>query len=381
MKVRVLVVDDSPVVRNIFQEELRRDPEIEVVGTAPDPYVARDMIVELRPDVVTLDIEMPRMDGITFLKKLMRYYPLPVIVITSASSVHGGDLALAAMDAGAVELINKPRDENSYAEFAVQLVDKVKAAARIRFEKPQQPASAAPAPAPVPAPAVRTRPVAAPPQAAPRPATPAAGPVGRGYSRIVAIGASTGGTVAIERILTAMPPDAPTIVIVQHMPQQFTKAFAERLDRLCAIEVREAVDGDAVVPGRALIAPGNFHMLLRRFGGGYRVEVKSGPLVCYQRPSVDVLFHSVAESAGANAVGALLTGMGADGARGMLKMKQAGAATIAQDEASCVVFGMPREAIRLGAAGRVVPLLRVPSAIVAALRCTGEGCGAHGVAR
>lgn len=340
MKIRVLVVDDSPVVRKIFQEELRRDPDIEVVGAAPDPYAARDMIVELRPDVITLDIEMPRMDGITFLKKLMRYFPLPVIVISSASP-KGGDLALAAMDAGAVELISKPRDEASFADFAVQLADKVKAAARIRFD---QPSPAAPAPAPVPA-------------------VPASHPVvslSRTYNRIIAIGASTGGTVAIEKILTAMPASAPAIVIVQHMPQQFTRAFADRLNRLCAIEVKEAADGDEVTPGRALIAPGGFHMLLRRNTTGYRVQVKLGPLVCRQRPSVDVLFNSVAQAAGRNAVGVILTGMGNDGAQGMLEMRGAGALNIAQDEASCVVFGMPREAIEAGAADHILPLDQIP---------------------
>ena len=359
MKIRVLVVDDSPVVRKIFMDELGRDPEIEVVGGAPDPYVARDMIVELRPDVITLDIEMPRMDGITFLKKLMRYFPLPVIVISSASP-HGGDLALAAMDAGAVELINKPRDESCYTEFAVQLVDKVKAAGRIRFPAPRA-AFVAPVAQASHAAAIR------PPQPAHRPVSPPAPPPaasGRTYHRVIVLGASTGGTVAIEKILKAMPPDAPAIVIVQHMPQQFTRAFADRLNTLCAIEVKEAEDGDPVLPGRALIAPGNYHMLLRGTSTGLHVQVKMGPLVCRHRPSVDVLFHSAAQAAGRNAVGVILTGMGNDGSQGMLEMKQAGIVNIAQDEASCVVFGMPREAIALGAADHVLPLEQIPRLIL-----------------
>lgn len=346
MKTRVLIVDDSPLVRKIFSDELGRDPEIEVVGAAPDPYVARDMIVNLRPDVVTLDIEMPRMDGITFLRKLMRFYPLPVLVVSSASA-RGGDLALEAMEAGAVEMINKPHDETSYAEFAVQLLDKIKAAARIRFD------GARPA-----AVAVRSAALPERPKAVNRPATP------RAVSRVVAIGASTGGTKALEEVLSAMPEDAPPIVIVQHMPQQFTKAFAERLNRICAIEVKEAEDGDMVVSGRALIAPGNQHLLLRTAPVGYRVQVKYGPLVCRHRPSVDVLFNSVARAAGRQAIGVMLTGMGDDGALAMCAMKDAGAVNIAQDEATCVVFGMPREAIAAGAVDHVAPLGHVARLIL-----------------
>lgn len=331
MKTRVLVVDDSSVVRQVFTRELGRDPEIEVVGAAPDPYVARDMIVELRPDVLTLDIEMPRMDGLTFLRKLMHYYPLPVVIVSSLTP-RGGELALEAMDAGAVEVMCKPDASYAVGDLAVELADRVKAAACVRVNKRAQPAA-------------RKQPTRL--------------SLSKTTNKILAIGASTGGTQALQQVLTAMPANAPGIVIVQHMPEHFTRSFAERLDQLCAISVKEAENGDSVVPGKALIAPGNYHMVLRRSGANYFVEVKSGPLVNRHRPSVDVLFRSVARYVGPNAVGAILTGMGSDGAKGLLEMKSQGAATIAQDEASCVVFGMPREAIALGAADRVVSLDRI----------------------
>jgi two-component system chemotaxis response regulator CheB len=328
-RVRVLVVDDSAVVRDVFARELARDPEIEVVGAVPDPYVARDQIVKLEPDVVTLDVEMPRMDGLTFLRKLMRHHPMPVIIVSSLTS-DGGALALEALDCGAVDVMCKPGSADAVGDMSVELREKVKAAARARLH--------APAPAPA-AGEVRPRLSLA------------------GTSRVVvAIGASTGGTRALEAVLTALPANAPGIVVVQHMPEHFTRSFAGRLDALCAMEVKEAEDGDEVVSGRVLIAPGNRHMLLARQGAAYHVVVKDGPLVSRHRPSVDVLFKSAARSAGPNAVGALLTGMGADGAAGLKEMRAAGAETIAQDEASCVVFGMPKEAIRLEAAGHVVSL-------------------------
>jgi two-component system chemotaxis response regulator CheB len=327
--VRVLVVDDSAVVRDVFARELARDPEIEVVGAVPDPYVARDEIVRLEPDVVTLDVEMPRMDGLTFLRKLMRHHPMPVIIVSSLTS-DGGALAWEALDCGAVDVMCKPGSADAVGDMSVELREKVKAAARARLH--------APAPAPA-AGEVRPRLSLA------------------GTSRVVvAIGASTGGTRALEAVLTALPANAPGIVVVQHMPEHFTRSFAGRLDALCAMEVKEAEDGDAVVSGRVLIAPGNRHMLLARRGAAYHVVVKDGPLVSRHRPSVDVLFKSAARSAGSNAVGALLMGMGADGAAGLKEMRAAGAETIAQDEASCVVFGMPKEAIRLEAAGHVVSL-------------------------
>lgn len=342
MPIRVIVVDDSAVVREVFSRELGRDPEIEVIGTAPDPYVARDMIVSLKPDVVTLDIEMPRMDGLTFLRKLMVHFPLPVIIVSSLTA-KGGALALEALDIGAVDVMCKPGVSYAVGDMSIELRDKVKAAARVNMGRPRP-----------------ARPVPASPSA------PVRLSLARTTHKVVAIGASTGGTQALQALLTALPANAPGIVIVQHMPEHFTRSFAERLNGLCDMEVREAVDGDSVVPGKALIAPGNFHMLLRRSGATYQVEVKSGPLVTRHRPSVDVLFRSVARYAGANAIGVILTGMGNDGAAGMKEMRDAGAFNIAQDEASCVVFGMPKEAIAGGGVATVLPLEAIPAKILEA---------------
>ena len=331
--IRVLVVDDSAVVRKVFSEELSRERGIAVVGTAPDPYVARDKIVKLKPDVVTLDIEMPRMDGLTFLKKLMKHYPLPVIIVSSLTQ-KGSKLAMEALDNGALEVICKPTAAYSVGDMSVQLADKIRAVARVN---------------------VQNRPTADDGQtSAAQVVTSSA--LSATTNKLIAIGASTGGTEAIKAVLTRMPPNSPGIVIVQHMPAKFTTSFAERLDSLCAISVSEAQDGDSVVNGRALLAPGNYHMLLKRSGARYYVQVKTGPLVHHQRPAADVLFRSVAKYAGANAVGIILTGMGADGAAGMLEMKNAGAQTIAQDEESCVVFGMPKEAIKQGGVDKVVAL-------------------------
>jgi two-component system chemotaxis response regulator CheB len=335
-KIRVLIVDDSAVVRSILTRELERDPDLEVVGTATDPYVARDRIVQLKPDVLTLDVEMPRMDGITFLRKLMYYHPLPVIVVSSLTP-QGGDLALEAMNAGAVEVICKPGPAYTVGDMTVALSEKIKAAARAKVEKRD----------------------GAQGVAAPRPLA-----ITRTTNKIIAVGASTGGTEALRQLLVAMPRNAPGILIVQHMPEHFTRAFAKRLNRVCLIEVKEAGDRDSVIPGKALIAPGNRHMLLRRSGASYYVEVKDGPLVCRHRPSADVLFKSVARYAGRNAVGVIMTGMGSDGASGLLMMKEAGAKNIAQDEKTSVVFGMPKEAIRLGAANRVLPLDQVAQGIL-----------------
>jgi two-component system, chemotaxis family, protein-glutamate methylesterase/glutaminase len=336
MKARVLVVDDSAVVRKIFTQELSRDPEIEVVGTAPDPYVARDKIVALKPDVITLDVEMPRMDGLTFLRKLMHYHPMPVIIVSSLTE-NGGDLAMEALEAGAVEVMCKPGAAYAVGDMSVQLIDKIKAAVRVKVRAPNG--------------------VPAAPPAVPRLS------LTRTTNRVVAIGASTGGTEALRVVLAQFPINAPGTLVVQHMPEHFTRAFAERLNGLCTVEVKEAEDGDAVTPGKVLIAPGNRHLVLRRSGAMYHAGVKDGPLVCRHRPSAEVLFNSVAQYAGKNAVGVILTGMGNDGAEGLLKMKQAGAATIAQDEKSCVVFGMPKEAIKCGGASHVESLERIPQRV------------------
>ncbi len=329
--IRVLVVDDSAVVRKVLTEELNRERGIEVIGTAPDPYVARDKIVQLKPDVLTLDIEMPRMDGLTFLKKLMKHYPLPVIVVSSLTT-KGGTMAMEALSSGAMEVISKPTAAYSVGDMGVQLADKIRAVAHVDIRR----------------------------QIGASNTTPASGgritALRQTTNKIMAIGASTGGTEAIKTVLTALPPNAPGMVIVQHMPAKFTTSFAQRLDSLCQIQVREAADGDTVSNGLALLAPGNFHMLLKRSGSRYYVEIKKGPMVHHQRPAVDVLFRSVAKTAGANAVGIIMTGMGGDGASGLLEMKNAGAQTIAQDENTCVVFGMPKEAIKKGGVDKTVPL-------------------------
>lgn len=341
-KIKVLIVDDSAIVRKIFTEVLSREPDLEVVGTAPDPYVARDKIVHTRPDVITLDVEMPRMDGLTFLKKLMHYHPLPVIIVSSLTP-KGGTLALQALELGAVEVLAKPGGAFSVGDLGAELVQKIRIAAHVRFT-PRNSAEEAAVPPPS-----RLAPLAVTSE------------------KIIAIGASTGGTEAIKEILVRLPQNTPGTVIVQHMPPKFTTSFAERLNQLCAMEVKEAEDGDSVVTGRVLLAPGNFHMLLKRSGARYYVQVKNGPPVHHQRPSVDVLFNSAALSAGPNAIGIILTGMGADGAEGLLAMKDRGAYTIAQDEASCVVFGMPKEAIKKGAVQKILPLSRIPEEIQRAL--------------
>ncbi|HQF84264.1 MAG TPA: chemotaxis response regulator protein-glutamate methylesterase [Smithellaceae bacterium] len=337
-KIKVLVVDDSAVVRKIFSEELSKYPDIQVIGVAPDPYVAREKIVNLKPDVITLDIEMPRMDGLTFLKKLMKYYPLPTIIVSSLTP-QGGKLTLEAMEIGAVDVIGKPGAAYTVGDMSAQLAEKIRAASRVRLTKREESVMASGAGEPIRA-------------------------LAQTSNKVVAIGASTGGTEALKKVLTKMPPNSPGIVIVQHMPANFTTAFAARLNDLSQINVKEAEDNDSVTPGTALLAPGNFHMILRRSGGRYYVEVKTGPMVHHQRPAVDVLFKSTAKYAGANAIGVILTGMGADGAEGLLEMKNAGAGTIAQDEKSCVVFGMPREAIRLGGVDKVVSIDQVASEII-----------------
>ncbi|HPH03004.1 MAG TPA: chemotaxis response regulator protein-glutamate methylesterase [Spirochaetota bacterium] len=339
-KVRVLVIDDSAVVRQTLSDVLSADPEIEVIGTAADPFVAAERLKTEIPDVITLDVEMPRMDGLTFLKKLMTQHPLPVVMCSSLTD-KGCETAIRALEYGAVEIITKPKMgvRQFLEEARVQICDAVKAAASVKVKpvsEPKKPAAKLTADAMLSLPATKA--------------------MVKTTERIIAVGASTGGTEALRIYLEAMPKDCPGIVIVQHMPEHFTRAFSQRLNEICTIEIKEAADGDTVHPGRALIAPGNHHMLLKRSGARYYVEIKDGPLVSRHRPSVDVLFRSAARYAGPNAVGVIMTGMGDDGARGLLEMKEAGAQTVAQDEASCVVFGMPNEAIKRGAADRVLPL-------------------------
>jgi len=336
--VRVLVVDDSAIVRKILSQELGRHPGIEVVGTAPDPYIARDKIVALNPDVITLDVEMPRMDGITFLRKLMKHRPMPVIVLSSLTP-EGGMTAMEALEAGAVEVMCKPSGSFSVGDVCTALVDKIKAASTARIDR---------------RPVATTQDVTRLRQLSMAETT----------NKIFAIGASTGGVQALTRVLSALPANAPGTVVIQHMPAHFTMSFAQRLDRECAMSVKEADDGDRVVPGRVLIAPGGYHMLFSRSGANYFVTLKDGPPVCRQKPSVEVLFNSVAKYAGPNAVGAILTGMGDDGATGLLNLRQAGAHTVAQDEQSCVVFGMPKEAIARGGVEDVLPLERIAERLI-----------------
>jgi two-component system, chemotaxis family, protein-glutamate methylesterase/glutaminase len=345
--IHALVVDDSAVVRQMLSEILRRDPRVEV-SVAAHPLIALEKMQRQRPDVIVLDLEMPEMDGLSFLERVMAADPIPVVVC-SGLAARGTETALRAVDMGAVAVIEKPRlgVKGFLQESAQMFLETVTEAARVRV-RPR---------------AAERKPRPAPDASAPPP-LPKRASLGATTDKVVALGASTGGTEALRLVLEAMPVDAPGVLVVQHMPEVFTRAFAERLDKSCRIEVREAADGDRVLEGRALIAPGNRHLMLRRSGGHYAVEVADGPLVSRHRPSVDVLFRSVAVAAGPNAVGAILTGMGDDGAAGLLEMKQAGAATLAQDEASCVVFGMPKEAIQRGAAEDVVPLDQMASMLL-----------------
>ena len=340
--IKVLIVDDSAIVRKILSQQLSKHSGIEVIGTAPDPYIARDKIVALQPDVLTLDVEMPKMDGITFLRKLMKHYPMPVIILSSLTP-KGGKMALEALAAGAVEVISKPGPAYSVGQACNDLVEKIKIASRVQINKKvaiQEQSNT---------PTERLS-------------------MTETTNKIFAIGASTGGVQALTQVLSALPTNAPGTLVVQHMPARFTTSFAERLNNECAVNVKEAVDGDHVIPGRVLIAPGGFHMLLQRSGANYYVTVKDGPKVCRQKPSVEVLFNSVAKYAGANAVGVILTGMGNDGAGGLLNMRQNGAHTIAQDEASSIVFGMPKEAIERNAAEKVVPLSDIAKTMIALAR-------------
>ena len=339
-KIRVLIVDDSSVVRQTLSEILNSDPGIEVMATAADPFIAAEKIKEQIPDVITLDIEMPRMDGLTFLQRIMAQRPIPVVICSSLAE-EGSETALKALEYGAMEIITKPRmgTKRYLEESKIRICDAVKAVAMARPKRLTKPCIVQPK---LTADAVIAK------------ATSKA--MIETTEKVVVVGASTGGTEALRVFLEALPMDVPGMVIVQHMPEHFTTSFAKRLDDLCRVSVKEAQDNDTVIRGRVLIAPGNYHTLLKRSGARYYVEVREGPLVCRHRPSVDVLFRSSARYAGRNAVGVIMTGMGDDGARGLLEMKESGAFTIAQDEASCVVFGMPQEAIKRGAADKVLPL-------------------------
>lgn len=336
--IRVLIVDDSAVVRKVLTDELSKFDDIEVVGSAIDPFMAREKIVKLKPDVLTLDIEMPRMDGLSFLDKLMQHFPIPVVVVSSLTP-QNSETALQALALGAVEVVCKPGSQFSTPDVQRHLITAVRTAARARvvartaFDKS----------------AIQivqsTKNL-------------------RTTHKIIAIGASTGGTQAIEAVLREFPADAPGTVIVQHMPETFTATFAKRLDKSCRVQVREAQNGDVLVPGVALVAPGDYHLLLQRTGARYSVALKKGPTINSHRPSVDVLFQSVARYAGQNATGVLLTGMGADGAKGLLAMRENGARTICQDEHTSTVFGMPKEAIKLGAADQILPLKSIAEAVL-----------------
>jgi two-component system chemotaxis response regulator CheB len=337
-KIKVLIVDDSALVRKILSTELSKDPNIDVIGTAPDAFIARDKIVKLSPDILLLDIEMPRMDGLTFLEKLMTHQPMPVIIVSSLVK-GGGEIALKALQLGAKEIIAKPGSAYSVGDMAEQLKEKIKA---VYYSKK--------------------------PESKPQASNILFNPSKRAIENIIiAIGGSTGGTEALRSILLALPPDMPPILVVQHMPQHFTKTMADHLDRICNLKVKEAENGDMAEPGMVLIAPGNKHMVLKKTNGKYYVEIKEGELVYHQRPSIEVLFRSVARCAGGDAIGVILTGMGKDGATGLLEMKNSGAFTIGQDEESCVVYGMPKEAYNIGALNKIAPLDEIPSIIMEAL--------------
>ncbi len=350
-KIKVLIVDDSAVVRQTMSDILASDPEIEVIATANDPFAAAARLKEEIPDVITLDVEMPRMDGLTFLQKIMSQHPIPVVMCSSLTG-DGSASAMKALECGAVDIITKPRvgTKQFLEESRMRICDAVKAAAQAKLRKiNQQTIQRAPkltADAMLAKPEVKSKAML------------------QTTEKVVVVGASTGGTEALRVFLEMLPEDAPGIVIVQHMPEHFTSAFANRLNSICRVTIKEAENNDTVVRGRALIAPGNQHLLLKRSGARYFVEIKEGPLVSRHRPSVDVLFRSAARYAGKNAVGVIMTGMGDDGARSMKEMYDAGAITIAQDEATCVVFGMPAEAIKHGGVHKVMPLERIAQEVL-----------------
>jgi len=390
-KIKVLIVDDSAVVRQTLSSILNQDNEIEVMGVAADPYFAANKIREEVPDVITLDVEMPRMDGLTFLKKIMSQHPIPVVIISSLT-IKGTETAMRALEFGAVDIITKPNmsTKEFIEESSVRIIDAVKAAARAKVRRltriqttqlnstaPVQESISTPIPTPssttinpIQSKKERRTFVGEPMQVQPKLSADAVLPFVKGQSMIkttemvIAVGASTGGTEALREFLMALPPDTPGIVIVQHMPEHFTRSFADRLNELCQISVKEAAHNDTILRGRALIAPGNHHMVLKRSGARYYVEINDGPLVNRHRPSVDILFRSAAMYSGGNTMGIIMTGMGDDGARGLLELKESGAVTVAQDEKSCVVFGMPKEAIKLGAVQHIMPLNQIANFVI-----------------
>ncbi|WP_206950709.1 protein-glutamate methylesterase/protein-glutamine glutaminase [Trinickia acidisoli] len=355
-KIKVLCVDDSALIRSLMTEIINGQPDMMVCATAPDPLVARELIKQHNPDVLTLDVEMPRMDGLDFLEKLMRLRPMPVVMVSSLTE-RGSEITLRALELGAVDFVTKPKVgiREGMLDYTEKLADKIRAAARARVRARQ--AQAAPA-----AGAAQVASAAAPLFNNPLVST----------EKLIIVGASTGGTEAIREVLVPLPPDAPAVMIAQHMPPGFTKSFAQRLNGLCRITVKEAEHGERVLPGHAYIAPGHAHLLLARSGANYIAHLSDDPPVNRHRPSVDVLFRSAAQHAGKNAVGVILTGMGRDGAAGLLDMRNAGAYTFAQDEASCVVFGMPREAIALGGADEVVPLSEMSRKVMTRLAAMGD---------
>jgi two-component system, chemotaxis family, protein-glutamate methylesterase/glutaminase len=348
-KIRVLVIDDSALMRKVLSEIINREPDMEAVGAAPDPLIARDMIKSLNPDVLTLDIEMPRMDGLDFLERLMRLRPMPVVMVSTLTE-RGSEAAFRAIELGAVDFVAKPKmgAANAIQDYAVEISDKIRAAAAARIGRA--------------------------PQVARDPAKAAARPAFQRLStteKLIVIGASTGGTEAIKDVLVQMPADAPGILVTQHMPEGFTRSFAARLDGLCKVAVKEAEHGERVLPGHVYIAPGHSHLLLRKSGANYITQLSQSEPVNRHRPSVDVLFHSAAESAGKNAIAVILTGMGKDGAAGMLELRRAGAYTYAQDKDSCVVYGMPKEAVAVGAVEEVLPLDAIADAMLSRLAMSG----------
>ncbi|MBI2733697.1 MAG: chemotaxis response regulator protein-glutamate methylesterase [Aquabacterium sp.] len=360
-KTRVIVVDDSALVRSMLTEIINRQRDMECIGAAADPLVAREMIRNMNPDVITLDVEMPRMDGIDFLSKLMRLRPMPVVMVSTLTE-RGADVTLKALELGAIDFVAKPKIgvADGLKLLADDITDKIRIAAKARIHRlPTPAASAAPAGG------------ATASAAAPRPAPVASPSLGRlSTEKIIFIGASTGGTEATKEVLMTLPADSPAVVITQHMPPGFTRNYANRLDGLCKISVKEATDGERILPGHAYIAPGGMHLSVERSGANYIARVLDGDPVNRHKPSVEVLFKSAARTVGPNAIGVMLTGMGADGAKAMREMRDAGAYCVAQDEASCVVFGMPREAIAAGAVNEVLPLNQITAHVLDHLRAT-----------